>query len=574
MVQLEYRCVSNHSGFIDTSSCCPVKVQFLGKQRTFTATQLYGMYLAKLRDIAHVESKAPVNNVVIAVPGWYTDVQRRAVLDAAEIAGLNALRLINEGTATAFGYGITKTDLPAPEEKARNVAFIDIGHSDYSVTIASFSKTGLTVKAAAYDRHFGGRDLDYALVEYFAEEFKTKYKIDVMSNQKAVFRLQVAVERLKKILSANIQAPLNVESIMDDIDASSSLTRETFENLIAHLLDRTLAPLETAIAESGFTKDDIDAIELIGGTTRVPSLRQRIQDFFGKAPSVTTNQDEAVARGATLACATLSPVFRVREFTISDITSYPIDIVWEKVPEDEDISLELFNVRTVFPSTKIVTLQRSDTFELEARYSPFATLPGSTNPWLSKITVKGITSTVDGLPATIKVKSRVNQHGIFNFEGATLYETADDLGEIGQMDSAEKSAQSPNDSADVKKAKRTTSKKELPIIVGSTALEKSLLNSFREQEGEIYENDKLVADTEVRNRFYLPNQFSLFFFPQDRKNALEEYIYDTRDKLDATFASYVLYEEKETIRTRLDDTENWLYSDEVGKSFFVSELRS
>jgi heat shock protein 4 len=238
---------------------------YLGEQRSFTATQLYAMYLGKLRDIAHAESKAPVNNVVIAVPGWYTDVQRRAVLDAAEIAGLNALKLINEGTATAFGYGITKTDLPAPEDKARTVAFVDIGHSHYTVTIAAFNRAGVSIKAAAYDRHFGGRDIDYALVQHFATVFQSKYKIDVMSNKKAIFRLQVAVERLKKILSANLQAPLSVESIMDDIDASAVMTRDEFEGLIQDVLSRTEAPLQAALAQSGLTKDDIDFVELVGG---------------------------------------------------------------------------------------------------------------------------------------------------------------------------------------------------------------------------------------------------------------------------------------------------------------------
>jgi heat shock protein 4 len=141
------------------------------------------MYLERLRDIASKELKTGVSDVVIAIPGWYTDVQRRALLSAATIAGLNPLRLIPDYTAVAFGYGITKSDLPEAENP-RHVVFVDIGHSSMSVAVVAFSKGQLTIKSTAYDMHLGGRDIDYALVRYFAEEFKTKYKIDVLSNPK------------------------------------------------------------------------------------------------------------------------------------------------------------------------------------------------------------------------------------------------------------------------------------------------------------------------------------------------------------------------------------------------------
>ena len=455
------------------------------------------MYLGKLRDIAKIESKAAVNDVVIAVPGWYTNIQRQAVLDAAEIAGLNALRLINDGTATALGYGITKTDLPEVTEKPRYVAFVDIGHSDYSVTIAAYSKAQLVIKAAAYDRHFGGRDLDYALTQYFAEEFKGKYKIDVMSNPKAIFRLQTAVEKLKKVLSANISAPINVESIMEDIDASSSLTREKLEELVAPFLERAMTPLEKALKDSGLEKEDIDAVELIGGTTRVPALKNRISEFFGKPPSVTTNQDEAVARGATLACATLSPIFRVREFSFTDIQQYPIDIVWDKVPEDEDTQLRLFEKNNGIPSTKMLTLQRKDAFELEARYADPTALPGGINPWVSRVMIKGVNPLPNGEAATVKVKCRVNPHGIFAFDGATLYEPVEEEEEAPAAATEEAGEAVEGQPAPAKKAKKTN-KRELNFIAGSSALEKSLLEELREKEGNMHSTDRLVAETEVR----------------------------------------------------------------------------
>lgn len=459
------------------------------------------MFLGRLRDTAAKELKTAVNDVVIAVPVWYTDIQRRAVIDAAEIAGLNPLRLINDTTATALGYGITKTDLPAVEEPPRYIAFVDIGHSDYSVSIVAFNKGSLIVKSTAFDRHFGGRDLDYALVQHFATEFKSKYKIDVLSNKKALFRLSAAVEKLKKILSANAAAPLSVESIMEDIDASSTLTRDEFEGLIAPLLERTISPLERALAEAGIDKDQIEAVELVGGSTRVPALKNRIEEFFGRPLSFTTNQDEAIARGATLACAMLSPVFKVREFTTTDTQLFPITLVWETTEDleaGEGNELLVFERGNAIPSTKILSFTRAKAFELEAQYAESSALPGSINPWISKCTVKKATSAE---PQTIKVKARLNNSGILSFESATQFEDAPE--EVVEEAAAGDEIVVDGEEAKVpaKKVKKTI-KTVLSTITGSTSLDASLVNEFREKEGQMAAADKLVLETEVRSLFF------------------------------------------------------------------------
>jgi heat shock protein 4 len=445
------------------------------------------------------------------VPGWYTDIQRRAVLDASEIAGLNPLRLINDTTATALGYGITKTDLPEKDARPRYVAFVDIGHSDYSVSIVAYNKGQLVVKSTAFDRHFGGREIDDVLVQHFAEEFKGKYKINVLENKKALFRLASSVEKLKKILSANLQAPLNVESIMNDIDVTSSLDRETFEKLISPLLDRTTAPLEAALADAKLTKDDIDAIELVGGSTRIPSLKARIQDFFGKTLSFTSNQDEAVARGATLTCATLSPVFRVRDFEITDITPYPIDVVWEPIPEaqDDGTSLRVYEKGNAMPSTKVLTFYRKEPFDLEARYADPSSLPGAINPFISRYTVKNVTPTPKGDLAQVRVRVRLNPNGILDFGPATLVEEVEQEPEAAPAEGAAAEAAAPMDT-DAKAngdsaaaavpppaKKKKTIKKELPGVVHTTALDPKVVANMREQEGQMHATDKLVAETEV-----------------------------------------------------------------------------
>ena len=403
---------------IDISGQVGVEVTYMGKKEQFTATQLVAMFLGKVRSTASAELKLPVSDVVLSVPAWFTDVQRRALLDASEIAGLKCLRLINDTTAIALGYGITKLDLPTAEEKPRRVAFVDIGYSNYTCSIVEFRKGELSVKSTACNRHFGGRNFDKALVDHFGKEFKEKFKIDIKTNSKAIVRVATAAEKLKKILSANASAPLNIESLMDDVDVRAFLKREELEELVQPLLERATEPLEQALAEAKLKPEDIDAVEMVGGCTRVPSLKDRISKFFGKTLSFTLNQDEAIARGCAFGCAILSPVFRVRDFSVHDIVNYPIEFTWEQSPDipDEDTNLTVFNKGNVMPSTKILTFYRKQPFDLEARYAKPELLPGKTNPWIGRFSVKGVKADSKDDFMICKLKARLNLHGVLNVE--------------------------------------------------------------------------------------------------------------------------------------------------------------
>lgn len=421
-VQIERDYVS--AQLVDIRGQVGAEVTYLGKKESFTATQLVSMFLSKVKATASAELKLPVSDIVIGVPPWFTDVQRRSLMDAAEIAGLKLLRLINDTTATALGYGITKLDLPSAEEKPRRIAFVDIGHSNYTCSIVEYKKGELAVKSTAYDRHFGGRNFDKALVDHFAKEFKEKYKIDIYTNPKALVRVGAAAEKLKKILSANAQAPISIESLMNDVDVQGIMKREDLEELIKPLLERATGPLEQALAEAKLKIEDIDAIEMVGGCTRVPSLKEKISKFFNKPLSFTLNQDEAVARGCAFSCAILSPVFRVRDFSIHDIVNYPIEFSWEQSPDipDEDTSLTVFNKGNVMPSTKILTFYRKQPFDLEAKYAKPDMLPGKMNPWIGKFSVKAVKADQKDDFMICKLKARLNLHGVLNVESGYYVE--------------------------------------------------------------------------------------------------------------------------------------------------------
>merc|ERR1719261_1028387 len=238
------------------------------------------MLLLSMQKIAEQDQNAPVTDVVVSVPHYFTDPERQSMLDSASIAGLNCLRLMNDSTAAALSYGIYKTDLPA--DKATNVAFVDCGALDTTVSIVSFVKGKLTVLATACDRHLGGRDFDMILAEHFAAEWKEKHKIDAKSNKKAMYRLVTACEKTKKVLSANPQAPINIECFMDDIDVKGMMERDEMLTVGAPLLARLDGILAEALTASGLAKEDIGSVEVYGGTCRIPAVQDRISAYFEK----------------------------------------------------------------------------------------------------------------------------------------------------------------------------------------------------------------------------------------------------------------------------------------------------
>ena len=189
-----------------------IQIPYMGQDRAFTPEEITAMLMTKLKETAEEALKTKVKDIVISVPAYFVDSERRALMDAASVAGLNVLKLMNDTTATALAYGIYKQDLPAPEEKARNVIFVDCGHVGVQVAAASFNKGKLTMRACTFDRNnCAGRAFDKALVRYFAEDFKSKTKLDPFSKPRALLKLETEVEKIKKQMSANTnKLPLNI----------------------------------------------------------------------------------------------------------------------------------------------------------------------------------------------------------------------------------------------------------------------------------------------------------------------------------------------------------------------------
>ncbi|XP_030252067.1 heat shock 70 kDa protein 4b [Sparus aurata] len=578
-----------------------IKVMYMEEEKVFSIEQVTAMLLTKLKETAETALKKPVADCVVSVPCYYTDAERRSVVDAAQIAGLNCLRLMNETTAVALAYGIYKQDLPAPEEKARNVVFVDLGHSGYQTSVCAFNKGKLKILSTACDPELGGKDFDEELVKYFCEEFGKKYKLDVKTKPRALVRLYQECEKLKKLMSANSSdLPLNIECFMNDIDVTGKMNRGRFEEMCTDVLNRVEAPLQSLLEQTKLKKEDIYAVEIVGGASRIPAVKERISKFFGKELSTTLNADEAVARGCALQCAILSPAFKVREFSITDVAPYPISLKWHSAAEEGLSDCEVFPRNHAAPFSKVLTFYRKEPFSLEAYYSCPNDLPYP-DPTIGQFMIQKVVPQASGESSKVKVKVRVNIHGIFSVSSASLVEvqksdeteepmeteqanekdgeskmqtdqdeqqgqgdgnkeTEDKKSENEEMETTteegkgeKKSDQPPQ----AKKPKVKTKVLELPIENSPQwQLADDMLNLFVENEGKMIMQDKLEKE---RN---------------DAKNYVEEYVYDMRDKLHGMLEKFVSESDRDALSLKLEDTENWLYEDgeDQSKQVYIDKL--
>ncbi|GFQ93043.1 heat shock protein 105 kDa [Trichonephila clavata] len=396
-----------------------VKVNYLQEQTVFTIPQVMAMMFTKLKEIAESNLRIKVQDCVVSVPVYYTDAERRAILNSAEIAGLNVLRLMNEPTAVALAYGFYKQDLP--EDKPKNVVFVDLGNASLQATAVAFTKGKLKVLGSTWNRNLGGRDFDNVLVRHFVEEFNEKYKLDIFSNSRAVIRLLQECEKLKKQMSANsLEMPLNIECFMNDKDVSGRMKREVFEKLSEQLLQLLEYTLVKLLHDTRLKPEDIDSVQVVGGSSRIPAFKSLIQKVFGKEPSTTLNQDEAVARGCALQCAMLSPTFKVRDFAITDIQPYPLKIVYRGVKTEEESEADIFPAFHPVPFSRLLTFFRTEPFTVEIHYAD-KTLPVG-DLKLGSFTVLNINATPEGESIKVKVKVRINIHGVVSLSSAYMVE--------------------------------------------------------------------------------------------------------------------------------------------------------
>ena len=283
-----------------------VSVQHDGEQKLYAPEQVSAMVLTKMKSIAETFLGHEVKKAVITVPAYFSDSQRAATKDAGAIAGLEVMRIINEPTAAALAYGLS--DKKA-DEGVRNILVFDLGGGTFDVSILAIEKGIFEVKATAGDTHLGGEDFDNVLQNHVQSDFtrKNRKASPISENARAMKRLRQACEKAKRQLSASTTATIEIDSLIDGIDFSTTVTRAKFDSLNDELFQRCLETVKHVLKDAKMKQENIDDIVLVGGSTRIPKIQALLQEFFkGKDLCKTINPDEAVAYGAAVQGGILS----------------------------------------------------------------------------------------------------------------------------------------------------------------------------------------------------------------------------------------------------------------------------
>jgi molecular chaperone DnaK len=291
----------------------------------YSPSQISAFILQKMKETAESYLGENVTQAVITVPAYFNDAQRQATKDAGQIAGLEVLRIINEPTAAALAYGLDK-------DENKTIAVYDLGGGTFDISILEVGDGVFEVKSTNGDTFLGGEDFDSAIVEYLAEQFKSKENMDLKQDKLALQRLKEAAEKAKIELSSAQQTEVNLPFITARMEGGSStplhlvetLTRSKLEQLVGDLVKRTLDPCKKALEDAGLKTGEVDEVILVGGMTRMPKVREVVEEFFGKKPHTGVNPDEVVAMGAAIQAGVLQG--DVKDVLLLDVTPLSLGI--------------------------------------------------------------------------------------------------------------------------------------------------------------------------------------------------------------------------------------------------------
>lgn len=318
-------------------------------------------YLLKQIDKMAVQAQNSINEYVIAVSPWWPEKQRRSLLSACKIANMNCMTLINSTTAAAIAYCKIHSDR-LPVDSPVPICFIDFGNSSMNVAIALVKQGSVNIKSFADDATIGGSNFTISLLNYLLEKVKNTYKIDPTTNPRAMVNFRNAVEKLKKTLSINTIVQFELPNLMNDMDVRFQVKRDEFNDQILDLISKITAPIDTALEKAGIKKEDLFAVEFLGGGSRVEAVKKTITDYFGKEPKCSLNLDECFAIGSAYMAALLNPQTRVN-LSVKDVSPYSVEAQW--IEQEETKTTELFPQFAVVPSTATLELNITASQEVQ-----------------------------------------------------------------------------------------------------------------------------------------------------------------------------------------------------------------
>jgi len=475
------------------------KIGFSVGEKKFIPEQILGMMLTKVVEVVKTDQNEDIETCVISVPLHFSQTQRAAVLDSARLAGLHSVQIINDTSALALAYGKTKSDLPEDETSPRYVIFLDIGCGGLQSCLAAVSKHKAVVLASSSSTATGGKFLDSALLNFALGEIEAKYSCQI-------------------------------ENLCEDVDVSLSLDRAKFEELIESDLENVRRTLSMLLDSTTVNKSQIDSVEVVGGSSRIPAVREIVSNLFGLQPSYSLNADEGVSRGCGFQAAANSNKFRTKTFQVEEVVTDAIEAVYSHDGVQE--KMIIFDEGEGAQDERTISLKADLPLHLALQYGENVEIA---NRFISLYQLGGEAQQVKN--AELELSFSISRQGLISMDRARL---------VKSDESKRRKTNDPgteNTATDIEKDLINNSQELTFTVTSLGGLPDNLITHLREQEKEMIEDDLREVSR------------------QEAKNLLEETLYKVRSEVLESSEGLEAEEAVTNIKIYFDQIETWLYEE-------------